>query len=564
MNDGSDISHELEALKAENAKLRATISNLEAEIRKLVKLLTQGNRSEKQILPQYEENWLPFESEKELEEAKSEALAEANAVVAEIEKTRVEKKENKQKRSFPKHLPVETVVVELPPEERTCATHGVMESIGVDVTQTLVHVPAKLFIREKHYHKYACKCCQQSGVVSAPRPTSLVEGDKYDSSVAASIVQLKYDLHLPIYRQQDLFAGSGWQPSRSTLLNLLTQVCFVLEPLFHHLKKRVQHDSVVGIDDTTCRMLISNHSTEVPGDKGRRLQEKIAEAQAKGQDSILARMWVYRGNCSAPYHIFDFRVSRHRDGPDEFFASSPKCCVQGDCFSGNKAVVIAGCERLMFAACWAHARRKVFEASTYPELREKLLAMIHALYDIETRAQNMTSAERCRLRQKDAATILKGMKYWLDDHDEQKVLPKSDLGQAIRYLQNHWHDLNTYIDNGDIPIDNNSVEQLMKQVALGRKAWLFVGNMEAGERSAMLMSLVSSAKRHDLDVWVYIKDVLDKLLAGQTEYESLLPDNWKQANPTAIRTYRQEERRDKADRKQIARANRLRANKPKP
>ena len=101
----------------------------------------------------------------------------------------------------------------------------------------------------------------------------------------------------------------------------------------------------------------------------------------------------------------------------------------------------------------------------------------------------------------------------------------------------------------------------MKQVALGRKAWLFVGNVEAGERSAMMMTLVSSAKRHDLDVGLYIKDVLDQLLAGCTDYHSLLPDQWKQRHPEAIREYRQEERRNKADRKQVQAAKRRLARK---
>jgi len=113
-----------------------------------------------------------------------------------------------------------------------------------------------------------------------------------------------------------------------------------------------------------------------------------------------------------------------------------------------------------------------------------------------------------------------------------------------------------FVRDGRIPIDNNDVEQLMKQVALGRKAWLFVGNVAAGERSAMMMTLVSSAKRHDLDVGLYIKDVLDQLLAGCTDYASLLPDQWKQRHPEAIRQYRQEEWRDKAERKQYRAAKR--------
>lgn len=120
-----------------------------------------------------------------------------------------------------------------------------------------------------------------------------------------------------------------------------------------------------------------------------------------------------------------------------------------------------------------------------------------------------------------------------------------------------------YATDGRIPIDNNRVEQLMRQVALGRKNWLFVGNVEAGERAAMLMTLVSSAKRHHLDVWMYIKDVLDRLLAGETDYSRLIPDVWKVDHPEAIREYRVEESRQKSDRKQITRARRIVAAKLK-
>jgi transposase len=152
--------------------------------------------------------------------------------------------------------------------------------------------------------------------------------------------------------------------------------------------------------------------------------------------------------------------------------------------------------------------------------------------------------------------VLNGIKQWLHSAPLRDVLPKSDFAEALRYLHNHWEALNVFVRDGRIPIDNNLVEQLMKQVALGRKAWLFVGNVEAGEQSAMMMTLVSSARRHDLDVGVYIQDVLDQLLVGTTDYNQLLPDVWKQTHPEAIRMYRQEERRDKADRKQYEAARR--------
>jgi hypothetical protein len=266
-------------------------------------------------------------------------------------------------------------------------------------------------------------------------------------------------------------------------------------------------------------------------------------------------MWVYSGLYQAPYDIFDFRVSRHRDGPDDFLKHS-RCKVQGDCFSGNRSVVLHSDGRLEFVACWSHARRKVEAATTYQQEANQLLRMIQALYDIETRAKVLTWQQRQQLRERESRIVLAGIKKWLDSPRMDQVLPKSDFAEALQYLRNHWQALNVFVSDGRLPIDNNVVEQLMKQVALGRKAWLFVGNMEAGQRSAMMMTLVSSAKRHDLDVGLYIKDVLDQLLAGSTDYASLLPDQWKQRHPEAIREYRQEERCDAASRKQYNAAQR--------
>ena len=121
-------------------------------------------------------------------------------------------------------------------------------------------------------------------------------------------------------------------------------------------------------------------------------------------------------------------------------------------------------------------------------------------------------------------------------------------------MRNHWDALRVYLDDGRLPIDNNEVEQLMKQVALGRKNWLFIGSVAAGERAAQLMTLVSSAVRNDLDVWAYVRDVLEQLLAGSTDYDSLRPDVWKASHPESVRAYRVTERRDRADRKQRRRA----------
>jgi transposase len=447
--------------------------------------------------------------------------------------------------------------------------------IGIDTTETLVFEPAKLYKLLTEYPKYGCACCKENGIISAERPTGLVEGNKYDSSVAAAVITQKYDAHLPLYRQTDIFAVSGWTPSRSTLLNLIRQSAFVLEPLVSHLTRLVKADEAVGLDESSCRMLLPPELAEEESQsdaqplvskplapKAKRLEEKIKEARGAGQDSILGKMWAYRGLVKAPYNIFDFRISRHRDGPEEFFRTS-ECIVQGDCFSGNTSVVLQSEGRLRFAACWAHARRTVYDVNKDNSHRKKLLDMIQGLYDINAREQGLDTAAKTLHRQTLAVPMLEVIWKYVDSLTDQIVLPKSDMAEALRYLRNHREALSVYSTDGRIPIDNNRVEQLMRQVALGRKNWLFVGNVEAGERAAMLMTLVSSAKRHHLDVWMYLKNVLDRMLAGETDYSRLVPDVWRADHPEAVREYRVAESRQKEDRKQITRARRIVAAKLK-
>jgi hypothetical protein len=344
-------------------------------------------------------------------------------------------------------------------------------------------------VLRKKYPKYACPADPRCGVASPERPTSLVEGNRYDASIAAAVIEAKWAIYLPIYRQQDLFASSGWTPSRSTLLNLIRQSQFVMEPLAGYMTKLVRQDVGIGLDETSCRMLLPRDIPPVtPGDsKSKRLAEKVAEARAAGKKSLIGKMWVYSGLYKAPYNIFDFRVSRHRDGPDEFLKTS-RCKVQGDCFSGNTSVVLESDGRLEFVACWSHARRKVEAATSYQKQADQLLRMIQTLYDVETRAKEMPWQEREELRARESSIVLAGIKKWLDSPVLNTILPKSDFAEAVRYIRNHWAALNAFVSDGRIPIDNNDVEQLMKQVALGRKAWLFVGNVEAGERSAMMAS----------------------------------------------------------------------------
>jgi transposase len=458
---------------------------------------------------------------------------------------------------LPAHLPRYEVILEASAATKTCPTHGERKLVGMDWQETLEVEPPKLVVRRTGIPKYACVKAPECGVVEAPRPVGLVEGNKYDTSIAAQVMVAKYAYHTPVYRQQDIFAASGWTPARSTLLNLMEAAAHLIRPLVAHLREVVRAGPIIATDDTTVTLTIKD--SPLPKDlnnpKNARACEVIAAAQAESRGSITARMWVYR-SVTQPINVFDFTVSRHRDGPELFldgFAGS----LMADCYSGYEAVRLRSEGKLVRAACVAHARRKVFNAQdNHPLHARELLAMFRELYDIEDRGKTYTAEERRTLRNSDARPIWERMREYLASDATANVMPKESFGQALTYLRNQFDHLLVYLDDGLMPIDNNETEQLMKQVALGRKNWMFIGSVDAGYRAADLMSLVSSAARNDLDVFLYVKHVLDRLLAGDTEYEALRPDVWKQSHPEAVRLYRVEERQARADAQAVKRARR--------
>jgi len=504
---------------------------------------------------------LDFGDEPEVVDA-AEGIADAAMETVPGYERRKQAAEKARSEQLPAHLPRYEVKLDVPEHQKTCATHGERQVIGYDWQETLEVVPPKLVVRRTGIPKLACPKAPECGVVEAARPVGLVEGNRYDTSVAAEIMVAKYAYHVPVYRQQDMFASCGWTPSRSTLLNVLEAAAHLIRPLIAHLREVVRAGPIIGTDDTTVTLVVKDTPPPLDPDdpKAARAREVIAAAQAEQRGSITARMWVYR-SITAPINVFDFTVSRHRDGPDLFldgFAGS----LMADCYSGYEAVRTKSDGRIVRAACVAHARRKVFDSrANHPVHAAMLLDMFQALYDIEDRAKMLPVAERQHIRDIEARPIWVRMSDYLASDSISNVMPKEPFGQAITYLRNQFDHLLVYLDDGLLPIDNNETEQLMKQVALGRKNWMFIGSVAAGYRAADLMSLVSSAARNDLDVFLYVKDVLDRLLAGERDYDALRPDVWKQSHPEAIRIYRQEERRSRAAAKAVKRARRRIARK---
>lgn len=472
------------------------------------------------------------------------------------------KPRKKRDESLPAHLPRKEVIVEPLPADQVCATHGPKQLLSEtmwDVTERLTYVPAQLFVEVRKYQKYACVAAPECGIASAERPTGIVEGDKYDASIAAEIITNKYAYHLPVNRQQDMFAGSGWAPSRSTMLNVLTRCHFILAPLLSYLKTILQRDSHLACDDTGTTLLYPKElpQFDLSDPKQKRIAEVFAEAKAANKPSINAKMWAYRG-VNVKLNVFDFTVSRHRDGPELFFQDYTGTLL-GDCWHGFESIAVASQGAILRAACNSHARRKFENALDYPNDRERWLDWYQQLFDIETRAKQLSEEARLELRQTEAKAIWDMMRAELDGIDQrtqQVVLPKSDLRKALNYMNNHWAELTRYLDDPQLPMDNNECEQLMRQVGLGRKNWLFAGSIAGGERNAAFLTLASSAHRNDLDVRAYVHDILQRLLDGETNYEPLLPWNWAAAHPTKIREFRREERRDRDTRKHTERAKR--------
>lgn len=488
-------------------------------------------------------------------EGLAQAVAEAEQTVAGYRRRRTVRKPRQEK--LPEHLPRYEVEAPVPEEMKHCPEHGERKPIGFDEVETLEFQRPKLRVRVTKFAKFACVDHPECGVASPERPTGLVEGNRYDTSVAAEIMTGKYAYHLPVYREQDYFAGSGWTPARSTLLNILTAAAFVIRPLAEFFKQTILASPILGTDDTRVTLLLPKEIPQpVDGDrKSQRIHEVFREALAEGKPSVTARMWAYR-SVTVPLNVFDFTVSRHRDGPDAFLATYAGK-LMADCYSGYQGIELRSGGLIQRGACVTHARRKVFEArEAYPLESSLLLAKFQQLYDLEDRAKTFSAQERLWLRREEEEPIWSSMRAWLDSEAAARVLPKSKFAEALGYLRNHWDPLRLYLTDGRMPMDNNDTEQLMKQVAVGRKNWLFVGSVAAGERAADFLTLVSSAIRNDLDVWAYSKDVLDQLLAGSTDYHSLRPDVWKESHPEAIREYRVQERRDRVERQRFHRAQR--------
>ena len=410
---------------------------------------------------------------------------------------------------------------ELSAAEKICNCCGRQQDrIGEDVTTILEHVPARLEVHEYVRGKYACRYCKNGVSSPAPPPRPIARGIA-GPGLIAEIVVSKFGDHLPLYRLEDIFVRCGVHLARSTLCDWVAAAADLLQPLYDLQRKLVVQSPVLWTDDTPVTVLVG-------GEEGSRQ----------------GRFWTYIGD-EYPYSVYDFSLSRSRDGPQSFLQAF-RGYLHADAYAGYDAIFLGSGKEIVEVACWAHARRKFFDAcQNYPRQSHQVLDWIRQLYDVEDRARELLPAARRDLRRAEAEPVLDKLEVYLAELAET-VLPKSALAKAVTYARNQWEALRRYTADGRLTIDNNTSERTLRQQAIGRKNWLFLGNETAGPRAAVLYTILAGAKRHRLEPWTYVREILLRTHADDHRLEEMLPDRWAAQHPEAILNHRLEESRNKA------------------
>lgn len=412
-------------------------------------------------------------------------------------------------------LPVVRKEHDLPDDQKTCPCCGeARQRIGSESSWQLEYIPGH-FERIEHIRfKYACKQCDQNGeggnIELADKPTQPIEKGLPGPGLLAFVVTSKFADYLPLYRLESIFARNGFEIDRATQSIWCRDVAEIVKPLHDLMIQRLLASHVICTDDTIMPMLAPGNGKTKQG-----------------------RMWIYVGDDAHPYNIFDFTLSRSRDGPVRFLSDYNQALL-ADGYGGYDGVVTrSGITR---AGCWAHARRKFVDAEkTHPAIAHQAVATIKRLYALEDQARSLSPEDRLHLRQSQSAPILQQLRERLLTWKDQ-LLPKHPMAEAVSYTLNQWNELIVFAADPAVPIDNNVSEREIKRIVLNRKNSLFVGNERGGQTAAILASLTSTCRRHDIDPQHYLTQLQTNLLdAPISRLPRWLPDQWKESQPTPPR-----------------------------
>ena len=394
------------------------------------------------------------------------------------------------------------------PDDTNCPTPECgqpMVRVGEDISERLDIIPAQFFVQRQIRGKWACKCCQL--LVQEPAAPQVFDNALPTPGLQAHSVISRFVDHIPYYRQEQINARTGVHTPRSTLAAWGGQTGAQLMPLYEAHRAFVLSSRIVHADETPISLL----------DPGAGKTKK-------------AYMWAYARGAFEPEPgvVFDFCAGRGGKYPHEFLKGWSGTLIV-DAYSGYDATLAL--DGRSTAYCLAHARRKfdeLFRANA-SDVAAQAIQRIAWLYRIEADARDLTARQRLQMRQERSGPLWEELHLWLK-LERTRVPDGSAIAKAIDYSLNHWAGLGRFLVDGDVPIDNNYVENRIRPWALGRRNWLFIGSQLAGERAAVVMSLLQSAKLNGHEPWAYLKDVLTRLPTQMnSRIEELLPHQWKPA-----------------------------------
>lgn len=398
---------------------------------------------------------------------------------------------------LPAHLPRQRVEIDVPDADKICACGHTKTRIGEAVAEKLEYVPASLRVIETARFKYACPQCHE-GVIEAVAPPQAVEKSLAGEGLLAHVVVSKYVDHLPLYRLSRILPRERVDVSRATLCGWVADVATALAPIGDQLRREITAASYLHTDDTPVTILEERHG------------------------SIKGRLWTYLDPLSRQV-VFDATPAHERDGPEAFLATFHGD-LHADAYTGYDALYATG--RIREIGCWAHTRRGFVEALTTDVRAALMVALIQQLYQVERAGAELSTEVRRALRSDQSVPLLAKIQTERDAL-ARTVLPKSPLGDAVRYLTNQWAALQRFVEDGRLAIDNNAAENQLRGVALGRKNWLFAGSFEGAKRAALLYSLVQSCALNDVPPFDYLKDVLLRVATHPHRLISeLTPRGW--------------------------------------
>ena len=496
--EGNDRN--IEEILAENAAQRATIETLQAEVENLkllvhkLRLQAFGKKSEK--LP------VPDSTQEELFSFDAPPPGEVPPPVK-VPVASHQRDISRGRKPLPSNLERERIEYE--PETKVCSCCGAeLEKIGEEITEELDYIPARFLVREHVKIRRACPKCKQAGVQTGILPPSVqpLERSRPGAGLLSHIMVAKYVDHIPLNRQESIFARSGIVLSRARMCDWIAAVCILLKPLYEALRLELIALSYLQADETTL---------------------KVQDPEAP-KNILTGYIW---GLHAPPQGLayFEYYPTRASEAAIELldgFAGT----VQTDMYAGYKPVLLPGTVKRL--ACLAHVRRKFIEAQkAAPEACRKVLEMIAGLYKIETKAKSSSFEERKSMRQKESVPLLEKLHEYLKQL-EANTLPKHALQQPVKYALSQWMEIARYVDDGMFEIDNNAMERDIRPIAIGRKNFLFAGSHEGAKRAAMLYSFFACCKLHKVNAFEWLKDVIVRVQTDRTVTAAdLLPHRWK-------------------------------------